>query len=187
MRLPPKLTHGDNLANLFEKYNELIDYLRENRLAAGPGVRINHIAAGISIESTATATGGSPAAPAANNHPFDVRIINNGTEASPSYYARIYNSALPDSPYAGVVEIASRNISVPVAEVQITTDNYFYVDIVITYNPNTTQFSISFQVRSYSVTPQDGATTYRKTIAMGKVPDIDAWQTTDIEVTGRWF
>ncbi len=185
--LPPKLTHGDNLANLFEKFNTVIDYLREIRLVAGHGIRINHLPAGTTIESTATASGGSPAAPAANNHPFDVKIINNGTEESPEYYARIYNSALPDSPYAGVVEIGSRNISVPVAEVQITTNDYFYVDIVITYNRNTDQFTISFQVRAALVTPQDGNTTYRKSIGLGKVPNIDAWQTTDIEVTGRWI
>ena len=28
MRIPDKLIHGDNLGNLFEKFNSVIDYLR---------------------------------------------------------------------------------------------------------------------------------------------------------------
>ena len=57
MMIPPKLRHGDNLANLFEKFNTVIDYLREIRLVAGNGIRINRLPAGTTIESTATATG----------------------------------------------------------------------------------------------------------------------------------
>lgn len=57
MRIPDKLKHGDNLGNLFEKFNSVIDYLREIRLVAGNGIRINRLAAGTTIESTATASG----------------------------------------------------------------------------------------------------------------------------------
>ena len=58
MMIPPKLRHNDNLGNLFEKFNAVIDYLREIRLIAGNGIRLNRLPAGTTIESTATAEGG---------------------------------------------------------------------------------------------------------------------------------
>ena len=60
MMIPPKLQHGDNLGNLFEKFNTVIDYLREIRLVAGNGIRINRMAAGTTIESTAAAASVPP-------------------------------------------------------------------------------------------------------------------------------
>ena len=96
MMIPPKLTHGDNLANLFEKFNRVIDYLHEIRLVAGNGIRLNRLSAGTTIESTATASGGTSSAPPPG-HPFDARIINKGTGENPDYYVRIYDSTLPDS------------------------------------------------------------------------------------------
>lgn len=55
---PNKLQHDDTLASLLQKYNEMVDYLREIRLVPGSGIRINKHSAGTTIESTATATGG---------------------------------------------------------------------------------------------------------------------------------
>ena len=183
---PPKLTHGDNLANLLEKYNRMIDYLRETRLVAGPGMRINRLPAGTTIESTATAVGSAASAPDEGNpHPFDMEIINKGTAESPSYYVRIFNSAYPDSAYAGVVSIGHSSINVPVTEIQVSIDGYFFVDIVVNYTNNA--YGITFQVRPLEQSPQDGyTTTYRKTIGQGKLPSVNSWQSTAVEVLGRW-
>ena len=76
MMIPPKLQHGDNLANLFEKFNTVIDYLREIRLVAGNGIRINRLPAGTTIESTATAAGGTPAGPAGDEYNGYFKIVN---------------------------------------------------------------------------------------------------------------
>lgn len=186
---PNKIQHGDNLANLFQKYNEVIDYLRQTRLVAGPGMRINKLPAGITIESTATAAGGSPAAPVDTSHPFDAEIVNKGTVESPSYYVRIYNSALPDSPYAGIVYVGDWDFTVPPAELPINTDGQFFVDLLIQYvKNNNPPFSSSFVVRSYNSSIHDNYDTYRKTIAGGKLPDIASYQTEgNFEILGRWI
>lgn len=61
--LPNKLQHGDSTARLFDLWNQLIDYLREIRLVAGNGIRINRLPAGTTIESTATAAAGAVSVP----------------------------------------------------------------------------------------------------------------------------
>ena len=117
---PPKLTHGDNLANLFQKFNTVIDYLREIRLVAGNGIRINRLPAGTTIESTATATGGSPQAPAeyVDLGPFDMKAVNTGTEENPVWKIRVYNSKdETDSGIAGLLIIGQRQL--PVDEVYL--------------------------------------------------------------------
>ena len=183
--LPNKLQHGDSLARLFDLWNQLIDYLREIRLVAGNGIRINRLPAGTTIESTATAAGSAASAPDEGNpHPFDMEIINKGTEENPDYYVRIYNSAYPDSAYAGVVSIGNSSINAPVTEIQVSTDGYFFVDIVVNYTNNA--YGITFQVRPFGQSPQDGYTTYRKTIGQGKLPSVNSWQSTAVEVLGRW-
>ena len=186
MRLPPKLTHGDNLANLFEKFNTVIDYLRETRLVPGPGIRINHIAAGISIESTATATGGSPATPP-QGHPFDVQLINKGTEENPDYYVRIYDSSMPDSPYAGIIIIYDWSVYVPVTEVKVTTQDRFYVVLDITYTGSgDPPFSIPFSLLPYGSGSDVGYLTQREYIAQGKIPNVASRMSGNIVVNNRW-
>ena len=187
--LPNKLQHGDTLDSLLQKYNEMVDYLRETRLVAGPGMRINRHPAGTTIESTATATGAAPAAPSDNTHPFDMELINRGSDENPDYYVRIFNSALPDSPYAGVAHVGSYTINVPVVEIPVTTDDFFYVSFVVSYNGaiRPAPFDIYFEAFPTRYYPPDSSTTYRKIIASGKLPnEIRSNQTAMIEVIGRW-
>lgn len=67
MNLPLKLRHGDTLATLYDKFNAVVDYLTRTRIVAGSGIRVSQLPAGQTIESTATAAGGSAtAAPAAS-------------------------------------------------------------------------------------------------------------------------
>lgn len=186
MMIPPKLTHGDNLANLFEKFNTVIDYLREIRLVAGNGIRINRLPAGTTIESTATATGGTPAAPP-QGHPFDAALINKGTEESPDYYVKIYNSALPDSPYAGIVYVGDWDIYVGAAEIQVTTQNGFFVDLTVTYTGSgSPPFTSGFSLRQYGFQPTQSETQFSTYVAQGKLPAVASRQQTDISIERRW-
>ena len=186
---PPKLTHGEKLADLFQKYNEMVDYLRETRLVAGNGIRINRLPAGTTIESTATASGGTPAAPAeVEGHPFDAKIINKGTEENPQYYVRIYNSALPDSPYAGIVYVGDFTLQIPAVEIAINTQNGFFIDLAVSYTGSgSNPFTTSFNLRQYGSDIPSSDTTYIAVIAEGKLPDIASRITEDITVTGRWI
>ena len=185
--LPNKLQHGENLADLFRKYNEMVDYLRETRLVAGPGMRINRLPAGITIESTAKPGGGLPSAPP-KGHPFDAQLINKGTEESPKYYVRIYNSALPDSPYAGIVYVGDFTLQIPAAEIEITTENGFFIDLSVSYTGSeSTLFTTAFSLRQYGSNLPSSETTYIAVVAEGKLPDIASRITEDITVTGRWI
>ena len=184
--LPNKLNRGDSLVRLFDLWNQLIDYLHEIRLVAGNGIRINRLPAGTTIESTATATGGTPSAPPPG-HPFDAKIINKGTEANPQYYARIYNSAIPDSPYAGILYVGEDAFDITAAEVAITTQNGFFIDLSVSYTGSASNpFTTSFNLRQYGTPIPSSDTTYIVSVAEGKLPDISSRMTSDITVTGRW-
>ena len=186
MMIPPKLTHGDNLANLFEKFNRVIDYLHEIRLVAGNGIRLNRLSAGTTIESTATASGGTSSAPPPG-HPFDARIINKGTGENPDYYVRIYDSTLPDSPYAGVVYVYEWEMSVPVTDLAVTSPDGFYVVLDITYDKDgELPFSIQFSLFPYGGGSDIGYLTVRYHIASGKIPNVSSYLSGDIYVDGRW-
>lgn len=186
MIIPPKLTHGDNLASLFEKFNRVIDYLREIRLVAGNGIRISRQPAGTTIESTATASGGTPATPP-QGHAFDAELINKGTEENPDYYVRIYNSSLPDSPYAGVVVVYEWDMPIPVTELKVTTQDGFFVVLDITYVKNgDPPFSFQFSLLPYGSGSDVGYLTARKYIAQGKIPDVSSLMSGDYYIDGRW-
>lgn len=187
--LPNKLQHGDNLASLFDKFNRIIDYLREIRLVAGHGIRINRLPAGTTIESTATATGGTQNG-SAPGHPFDVEIINKGTEETPVYYARVYNSALPDSPDAGLV-YGTYDIMIPVTELQITASGFFNVWLVVKYDPDAFRyFDASLRLYPQDIRPPEDTseTAWCRVIATIHPPlQVSTYYTSNIEITGRWF
>ena len=184
--LPNKIQHGESLANLFQKYNEMIDYLRQTRLVAGPGMRINKLASGITIESTATATGGTPSDPP-QGHPFDAELINKGTDDSPSYYVRIYNSALQDSPYAGIVYVGDWEIYVNAAEIPVHTENGFFIELTVTYTGSgSPPFTAEFSLRPYGYQPEPSEKKFYTYIAQGKLPDVASRQETDISIERRW-
>lgn len=190
MMIPPKLQHGDNLQNLFQKFNTVIDYLREIRLVAGNGIRINRLPAGTTIESTATATGAAVSSggggESAPGHPFDVKLLKNGTEENPQYAVRVYNSALPDSPYAGIVYIGTATYSVPVDEPTIEAEpgDVIFVDLVVTYSSQT--YTITFEIRT-DADYTDADNVFRETIAQGALPEIVSVVSSNIRITGRWL
>lgn len=101
MNLPLKLRHGDNLAALYVKFNAVIDYLTRTRLVAGSGIRVSQLPAGQTIESTATAAGGSAAAPAGGM--FQVRKNPDGTVTVTAGIALI-------SPGYGPAEVAGTTL-----------------------------------------------------------------------------
>lgn len=189
MRVPDKLTHGDTLARLFDKFNAVVDYLRAIRLVAGAGIRLNALPSGLTIESTATgAGGGSNGAGVDAGHPFDVELLTGGTEESPEYSVRVFNSGLPESPYAGVVSIGTATYSVPVDELTIEAGEgeEFWVDLVITYDAETDPvYTLEFEVVTDPDT-EDPDNVFRQTIAAGIMPEIASEISGNITVLGRW-
>ena len=185
---PTKLQKGESYGVLLERYNQLVDYLRETRLVSGSGIRINKRAAGITIESTATASGGTPSAPPPG-HPFDAEIINKGTEANPQYYARIYNSALPDSPNAGIVYAGLETINVAAAEISVSTQGRFYIDLIVSYDyESSPQYSVRFELRnSGAPSPVSNGSSWMQVVAEGQLTEIASRLTGDLEITGRWI
>ena len=121
-------------------------------------------------------------------HPFDVELVTGGTEESPTYSVRVFNSALPDSPYAGIVYIGTATYSVPVDELTIEAGegDYFAVDLVVTYDAeNSPVYTLEFEVRTDS-DYEDPDNVFRQTIAEGVLPEIASVVSGNITVLGRW-
>lgn len=128
-------------------------------------------------------------APAGSPHPFDVELVNSGTDENPAYSVRVYDSTAPDSDYAGIVYLGRSTFSVPAAAVlPPDTPVYFYIYLLIQYDPEADpadRYSFSF-VTSGDAAIQDGNQTARIAIAYGKLPDIKSRQSDDIHITDRW-
>ena len=119
---------------------------------------------------------------------FDVELITGGTEESPTYSVRVFNSALPESAYAGIVYIGTATYSVPVDELEIeaSTGDEFWVDLVITYDANTSPvYTLEFEVVTDPDT-EDPDNVFRQTIAAGILPEIASDVSGNITVLGRW-
>lgn len=130
----------------------------------------------------------SNTSPSSSPHPFDVEIIRSGTEESPSYSVRVFNSALPDSAYAGIVYIGTSTFSVPVDELEteLAEGDEFFVDLVITYDAETDPvYTLEFEIRT-DADAEDDNNVYRQTIAGGTFPEIASMQSGNITVAGRW-
>ena len=194
MMIPPKLTHGDTLANLFEKFNTVIDYLREIRLVAGNGIRINHLASGTTIESTATssATGVSQAQTASVSGPFDVEAVYTETEENPVWKILVYNSKdETDSGIAGLLIIGSDQY--PVNKISLDTPDgwsYLYLDVI--YDVDSGQYSYEFKITDDYDIPTAEDREYIEVIALLKksngIPIVSMLRPLEnITVTGRWI
>ena len=189
--LPNKLQHGDSFARLFDLWNQLIDYLRETRLVAGNGIRINRLSAGTTIESTATAGGAASSLPPEDKpHPFDVAIINKGTEENPDYYARVYDSSFPDSQTAGLVFVGQYDLTVPVTELKFTTSGYYYIWLVIKYDDTLSPpFDLSLNLYPDGTRPPEAGSDTAWTGAIARVlppMTVSTYYLNNISVSGRW-
>ena len=183
---PPKLTHGDNLANLFEKYNRMIDYLRETRLVAGSGIRINKHPAGTTIESTATGTGGGVSIPAGDKGgPFAVEIAESENSSGPRV---VLCNSDTHSGIAGEVRVGSHLETVRDMDWQPQAGVLF---LDVTYDENAEEYVIKFKLEP--TLPDTGIRRY--ILRIGEITyDSDtetysAHQTRnygDIEITNRW-
>lgn len=150
MRIPPKLRHGDNLANLFEKFNTVIDYLREIRLVAGNGIRINRLPAGTTIESTATATGGTPSQPEKTYWDFNIENIGDG-----QWKISISSTAS----YAGYVQFRGKRYSVPHGTLTFSPQpgRWYYLYLVKRYTESGFHFVYRLSSTSMEVSNNPGA------------------------------
>ena len=121
-------------------------------------------------------------------HPFDVELLTGGTEEEPTYSVKVYNSALPDSNYAGIVYIGTGTYSVPVDELEIEaeTGDEFFVDLVVTYDAeNSPVYALEFEIRT-DADYEDEDNVFRQTIAEGTFPEIASMQSDNIRITDRW-
>lgn len=183
--LPGKLQRGDSTSRMFDLWNCLIDYLQENRIVTGSGVSITKTPCGqvINAERQPAAV---PAAPPPG-HPFDVQLVTRGSAQSPSYSVCIYNSALPDSPYAGAVYVYEYQINVPVTELPVSSDTGFFVALDLNYVKNgNPPYSVALSIIPFGSGGQVEYTTYRIYIAEGKIPNAASRISDDIWVSGRW-
>lgn len=120
-------------------------------------------------------------------HPFDAIIINKGTEENPQYYVRIYNSALPDSPYAGVVYVSDWDLYVEAAEIAVNTENGFFVELSVTYTGlGRPPFTSGFSIREYGSQPDASETKFVTYVAEGELPNVASRQESDITIERRW-
>lgn len=190
--LPNKLQHGEKLDDLFRKYNEMVDYLRETRLVPGPGMRINRLPSGITIESTAKPGGGLPSAPP-KGHPFDLQIINDGTEESPVWKVKILDSLFNDG-RAGIIFIGT-TVVYPLEQILSIpsgpSSSYVYLRVQYvndpqSYSPYVTDFVIFTGSNPYS-----DDLFYLREIGMitwqNGVPNAVARLDQDIEIIERWI
>ena len=123
-----------------------------------------------------------------NTHPFDVELVTGGTEEEPTYSVKVYNSALPNSPYAGIVYIGTATYSVPVDELNIEVEegDEFFVDLVVTYDAETDPvYTLEFEART-DIDIEDDDNVFRQTIAEGILPEISSMQNGNIRITDRW-
>ena len=193
--LPNKLQHGDNLASLFDKFNRIIDYLHETRLVAGPGMRINRLPAGTTIESTATASAAAQSVPvsgsAAQPGPFAVEIFDANEDvedADPNLRVRLYNSAA-DSGTAGLVTIGSYRTSIQDQEWELQ-EGLVYLDV--TWDTETKKYVIDFCLDNDLPETDDPMQYFLRIAEIQYDEDNDEYTVaqlrpcTDIEVLGRW-
>lgn len=125
---PNKLQHGDTLASLLQKYNEMVDYLREIRLVAGSGIRINRLATGTTIESTATATRGGVSQPSGYSGMFTLQLQSDEVEE----YVSVIDGMEPDGNYCGTVGYGGESYQVQTFETAVLPGDYWYFYLVKT-------------------------------------------------------
>ena len=188
--LPNKLQHGDTLASLLQKYNEMVDYLRETRLVAGPGMRINRHPSGTTIESTATASGGTPPIPL-EGHPFDLQIINDGTDNSPAWKVKVFDSLYNDG-RAGTVFIGT-NVIYPMEQILAVPDKISYVYLRIQYVANPQAYDsyvTDFIISDDPFLPHKEDQFYLRSIGIitwqNGTPIASSSQDQVIEIISRW-
>lgn len=186
--LPDKLHHGDSISRIFDLWNRLIDHLQENRLVSGRGVSITKTPCGQIINaSPRSASVPAPAASSASDdpHPFDVELVNSGSDDNPSYSVKIFDSTAPDSGLAGIVYLGTSAYSIPAAVLAPVASGYFYVDLLIQYDP-ATGYSFSFVTRTDSPV-NDNNRTARVAIAYGNSTNIASRISSDIRISDRWL
>lgn len=182
---PTKLQKGESYVVLLERYNQLVDYLRETRLVAGPGVSISRLPSGTVVNAPRQPAAAVPTPP--EGHPFDAQLVNKGTVENPDYYVRIYNSALPDSPYAGVVGIYEWDIPIPVTELKVPSGDGAFVVVDVTYvKDDDPPYAVDLKIFPYGSGGEVGYTTARTYIAEVKIPNVTSRMDSDIYISGRW-
>ena len=189
---PLKLKHGDSFSTLFDRFNQLIDYLREIRLVAGPGIRINRLPAGIKLSTNVLSGAASTAfqPDTGNGGPFAVTIeeVSEDNADEPNRIIRLYDSS-SDSGTAGMVTIGSYREMI---EDQKWDAQAGIVYLDITYDPETEEYDIIFDLEDELPETGDEQRYILRIAEITHDEETDTWEAHqirdygDIEVLGRW-
>ena len=187
--IPRKLLRGDKFNVLYDLWNQLIDHLSQSRPVAGPGIRIQHLAAGLTISATARGGGssGGGSSPATGG-PFAVTLEEVGTGDAPRWLVRLHNSA-SDGEIAGIVTVGSSRFEIKNQEWSPAAGIVF---CDITCNAESGEYQVLFSLADKLPETTDEKRyllrlaevtfdTDQKTYRVAQIRAVG-----DIEVLGRW-
>lgn len=188
--LPQKLRKGDKMASIFDRWNQLIDYLHEIRMVSGAGIRLSKMPSGTVISAMATATGGGRSVVDDDvRGPFAVTIENKGSDETPEWMVKLHNSANAASTVAGMVTIGSFRTLYGV-QIWEAKDGVVYLDV--TYDEETEGYTVLFALEDELPRTADEQRYVLRIADIAYDSDTDRYTATlsrpvgDIEVLGRW-
>lgn len=188
--LPRKLKKGDKTALIFDRWNQLVDYLHEIRLVGGAGIRLAKMTSGTVISAMTTAGGGGGAmVDDAARGPFAVTIENKGSDETPEWTVRLHNSANTASAWAGMVTVGSRR-SFHAVQTWTAKEGVVYLDV--TYDVETENYQVLFALEVELPATADEKRFVLRITDIAYDSDADRYTATqirpvgDIEVLGRW-
>lgn len=178
------------MVSIFDRWNQLIDYLHETRLIPGTGVRISKMPAGSVISAMPTSSGiGSPTVDDDARGPFAVTIEDNGTDETPAWKVKLHNTASSTSTGAGMVTIGSHR---RLYDVQTWDARSGVVYLDITYDEESEDYTVLFALENELPATADEKRFVLRIADIAYDSDADRYTATqvrpvgDIEVLGRW-
>lgn len=177
------------MVSIFDRWNQLIEYLHETRLVPGAGIRISKMPAGSVISAMATSSGsGSPAVDDDARGPFAVTIEDDGTDGTPAWKVKLHNTASA-STVAGMVTVGSHR---RLYDVQTWNARAGVVYLDITCDEESAEYSILFALENELPATADEKRFVLRIADIDYDSDADRYTATqirpvgDIEVLGRW-
>ncbi len=191
--LPGKLEDG-NFISMIRKWSEmwngqLLDHLQSMRLIAGNGIRLRYYSNGTMIEAeNPSGVGAAPVRTEEDAGPFAVEVYNAGSDESPEWRVRLFNSD-SRSGKAGLVTVGSYREMIEDLDWDAE-PGVVYLDI--TYDPETEKYNVIFDLEDEL--PETGDE-QRYILRIGEITYDEETETYtahqirdygDIEVLGRW-
>ena len=188
---PMKLKRDETYSVLLERYNQLVDYLNEIRLVAGPGISISRMPAGITLSADVRpVASGTAFQPDSSGGPFAVTIEDNSEAGAdePDRIIRLHNSK-SETGTAGMITIGSYREMIEDREWELQ-EGTVYLDI--TYDPETEEYDIIFDLEAELPDTEDPKRFILRIAEIICDAETETWEAHqirdygDIEVPGRW-